>query len=459
MAKTNSPSKEVKLDRPITLIGAIALVVGGVVGMGIYALIAGIGAEAGSTLWLAFVLAMVISVVGVAPLIQIASALPRAGAGYLYTSRLLNPLMGTIVSYWAILGVACSTCFVSLGLAGYIAPYLPWDIPVKILALILPCLFFLLYLFRLRLATWFQILLVVQLIVALMVYAGVGSFQYDMQFSLSLPQAAGGLIMAVVLCYSACMGFQVIGEMGEEMVNARRNIPLAIAIGGVIILIVYILVGTVFISSVPYDYEAIKGMTAPLVDSGRAFLSPFWLVFLSIGALSAGLTSFNAAAIAMPREFFSQARDGIAPLFMGKINERTRSPINAVGVYVLFAILLLLLGRSIDFYAVMTAVGILGLTAMMAIAAFRLPSKLPDRYSSAYFKMSKPWLFTIAVIAVVSSLGFVFLVLTELPVVGIVYLGWTVLIVVYYFLRVRWLKRKGFDWEGTIKRIPGLDEE
>ncbi len=459
MAKTNSMSREVKLDRPITLIGAIALVVGGVVGMGIYALIAGIGAEAGSTLWLAFALAMVISVVGVAPLIQIASALPRAGAGYLYTSRLLNPLMGTIVSYWAILGVACSTCFVSLGLAGYIAPYLPWDIPVKILALILPCLFFLLYLFRLRLATWFQILLVVQLIVALLVYAGVGSFQYDMQFSLSLPQAAGGLIMAVVLCYSACMGFQVIGEMGEEMVNARRNIPLAIAIGGAIILIVYILVGTVFISSVPYDYETIKGMTAPLVDSGRAFLSPFWLVFLSIGALSAGLTSFNAAAIAMPREFFAQARDGIAPLFMGKINERTRSPINAVGVYVLFAILLLLLGRSIDFYAVMTAVGILGLTAMMAIAAFRLPSKLPDRYSSAYFKMSKPWLFTIAVIAVVSSLGFVFLVLTELPVVGLVYLGWTVLIVVYYFLRVRWLKRKGFDWEGTIKRIPGLDEE
>jgi len=71
----------------------------------------------------------------------------------------------------------------------------------------------------------------------------------------------------------------------------------------------------------------------------------------------------------------------------------------------------------------MTAVGILGLTAMMAIAAFRLPSKLPDRYNSAYFKMSKPWLFSIAVIAVVSSLGFVFLVLTELPVVGLVYLG------------------------------------
>ncbi|MCK4722179.1 MAG: amino acid permease, partial [Dehalococcoidia bacterium] len=279
MAKTQNSSPAaaqpgaVKLDRPITLIGAIALVVGGVVGMGIYALIAGIGAEAGSTLWLAFVLAMVISVVGVAPLIQIASALPRAGAGYLYTSRLLNPLMGTVVSYWAILGVACSTCFVSLGLAGYIAPYLPWDIPVKVLALILPCLFFLVYLFRLRLATWLQILLVVQLIVALLVYAGVGSFQYDMQFSLSLPQAAGGLIMAVVLCYSACMGFQVIGEMGEEMVNARRNIPLAIAIGGAIILIVYIFVGTVFISSVPYDYEAIKGMTAPLVDSGRAFLS------------------------------------------------------------------------------------------------------------------------------------------------------------------------------------------
>lgn len=462
MAKTNSPSKEVKLDRPITLIGAIALVVGGVVGMGIYALIAGVGAEAGSSLWLVFTLAMVVSVIGVAPFMQIASALPRAGAGYLYTSRLLNPLTGTIVSYWAILGVACSTCFVSLGLAGYIAPYLPWDIPVKVLALILPCLFFALYLFRLRLATWVQILLVVQLVIALLVYAGVGSFKYDMQFSVSLPQGVGGLIMATVLCYSACFGFQIVGEMGEEMKNARRNIPLALVIGAAIILIIYILVGTVFISSVPYDYEAIKGMTAPLMDSGKVFLSPFWVVFLSIGALSAGLTSFNAAAIAMPREFFAQARDGIAPRFMGKINERTRSPINAVGVYFLFAVLLLLLGVplgwSIGFYAVMTAVGILVLTVVLAIAACRLPSKLPDRYNSAYFKMPKPWLFTIAVISAVSSLGFAFLVLTQAPVVGLVYLGWTVLIVVYYFLRIRWLKRKGFDWEGTVKRIPGFDE-
>jgi len=458
-SESGAPAGEAKLDRPITLIGAIALVVGGVIGMGIYALIAGVGAEAGSALWLAFSLAMVVSIIGVAPLIQIASALPRAGAGYLYTSRLLNPLAGTIVSYWAILGVACSTCFVSLGLAGYIAPYFPWDIPVKVLALILPCLFFVLYLFRLRLATWVQILLVVQLIIALLVYAGAGSFEHDMQFRVSLPQGVGGLIMAVVLCYSACFGLQIVAEMGEEMKNARRNIPLALVIGGAIVLVIYILVGIVFISSVTYDYEAIKGMTAPLVDTGATFLSPFWVVFLSIGALSAGLTSFNAAAIAMPREFFAQARDGVAPAFMARINERTRSPVNAVGMYFLFAVLLLALGQSIDFYAVMTAVGILVLTAVAAIAACRLPSRFPDHYKSAYFKMSKPWLFTIAGIAAMSSLLFVLLVLTEVPMVGLVYIGWTVVIIVYYFLRVRWLRSKGVDWEGTIKRIPGFDEE
>ena len=443
----------------MTLLGGIALVVGAIIGMGIYALIAGIGANAGSATWLAFIIAMVISMIGIIPAIQIASAIPRAGVGYLYASRLLNPLVGTIASSWAILGGACTTVFVSIGLAGYIVPYLPWDIPVRVLAVILPALFFIVYLFRLRLASWVQIVLVAQLVVALLVYGIVGAFQKPLQFSLSSPQGAGGLIMATVLCYSAWIGFQVIAETGEEIRRPRRNIPLALAIGGAIVLVMYIVVSTVFISSVPYDFEAIKGMTAPLMETGKNFLPAFWVVFLSIGALSAGLTSFNAAAIALPRELFAQARDGIAPLFVGKVNERTRTPLNAVGVYFLFVILLLLLGMDIDFYAVVAAVGILMMTVVLSIAAVKLPTKFPDRYRNAYFKLSKPWLVTVAVLSVLSCALFVLLVLSEVPVVGLAYIGWTALIILYYILRVRWLKKKGFDWERRLGRIPGFDEE
>jgi APA family basic amino acid/polyamine antiporter len=458
MTNKTENSVETGLARQIGLAGGIALVIGGVIGMGIYALIAAVGANAGSALWLAFTIAIVVSGIGVAPIIQIASALPRAGAGYLYASRLINPLTGMVTSFWAILGGSCSTAMVAMGLAGYIAPYLPFAIPVRFLAVLLPLIFYIIYLFGLRLATSLQLVLAVQLVIALLVYGIMGIQAKGLEFSLTLPQGIGGLIIAAILCYSVCMGFQVIAEMGEEMENASRNIPLSLIIGGSIVLVIYIIVGTVFINAVPYDFEIIKGMTAPLMDTGKKFLPPFFVVFLTIGALSAGLTSFNAGAIALPRELYSQARDNLVPAFLKKIDKRTKTPLNAVSVYFVFTILLILTGQSIDFYGVMTAVGILLMTAAIAIAATRLPSRFPDRYKNAYFKMPRFWIWVVAVISVLSSCGFIFIVLTELPVVGAIYVAWTLLIIAYYLLRVRWLKRSGMNWDEVIKRIPGSDE-
>ena len=451
--------EQVRLERPIGLAGGISLVIGGVIGMGIYALIAAVGAQAGSSLWLAFTIAILVSIIGVIPIIQISSAMPRAGAGYLYTSRLLGPVAGMAASYFAVLGGACSTAMVAMGVAGYVSQYLPWDVPVQVIAIILPLIFFLLYLFGLRLATMIQVVLAAHLVVALLVYAVCGSLNFGLSFSVALPQGTGGLIMATVLCYSVCMGFQVIAEMGEEMKNASRNIPLSLLIGGSIVLVLYILVGTVFVNSVPYDFEAFRAMNAPLKETGELFLPAFWVIVLSLGALSAGLTSFNAGAIALPREIFSQARDGIVPAFLGRIHRRTGSPMNAVAAFFLFVVLLLLMGRSIDFYGVMTAVGILLMTAVVSVAAVRLPSRFPERYEASYFRVSRGFLVAAAVISVISSIGFTAIVISELPVAGIIYPGFILAVLVYYYYRVRWLRKNGVDWEERMRTLSGFDEE
>jgi amino acid transporter len=458
-AKDGIRLEDGKLGRGMGLMGGIALAVGGVIGMGIYALIAPISAQAGSSLWLAFTVAILISAIGVIPLIQIASALPRAGGGYLFTSRFMNPMLGTITSWWAILGGACSSAFVSLGMAGYIVSYLPWSVPIKLVALIMPVLLFLLYMFGLRLASTLQVFLTAQLIVALLVYGIAGSMKSGLDLTLSFPQGSGGFIMACILSYSVCVGFQVIAEMGEEMVNARRNIPLSLVIGGTIVFVIYFLVGTVFVGMVPYDFEAIAGMSAPLKTTGEQFLSGFWVMFLSVGAISAGLTSLNAGAIALPRELFSQARDGIVPVFMGKIHERSQSPLNAVGVYFLLVIGLILASQDIGFYGVMTAVGILLMTAVISIAALMLPSKYPERYAHAYLRVPMVWLVLVAIVSVLSCVGFIAFVLLDAPTAGYVYIIWTAIIAIYYLLRVKWLKSKGVDIKDRMQSIPGFDED
>ncbi len=452
-----------KFDRPVGLLGGVSLVIGGVIGMGIYALISQVAAQVGTTIWLAFSLAILISVVGVFPLIQISSALPRAGAGYIYASRLLSPLWGVVVSWWVILGAACSTAFVSMGMAGYLAPYLPFQIPVGILAIMIPAFFLGLYCFGLRLATWLQIILTAGLVVALLVYGIKGAAVKGMVFTVSLPQGVGGLILACIISYSACFGFQVIAEMGEEIKNAKKTIPLSMLIGGAIILVIYIVVGTVFASSIPYDKETIKSMTAPLMETGKLFLSAPAVILLSFGALAAGLTSLNAGAIALPRELFSQARDGILPAFIGRLSPSTRTPLNAVlayfGIVFLLLVLDMIFNIGIDFFSVMTAIGILLMTAMISIGSLFLPRKFPEYYEKAYFTFPRPVLLVLVIVAVITSLGFVFLVLTELPSAGLAYLIFTIAIVVFYYFRLAAIRKQGIDWEDRMTKMPGFDEE
>ncbi len=212
-------------------------------------------------------------------------------------------------------------------------------------------------------------------------------------------------------------------------------------------------------NAVPFDPEAIAAMKAPLNETGRVFLPGPLVWFLTLGALSAGLTSFNAASIAIPREIFSQARDRVIPAAVGEVNPRTGSPVRAVAGFFGFVVLLILLGQDIDFYGVLTAVGILGMTAIIAIAAVRLPAKFPERYEGAYFKVPKWGLIVLAAFSVLSCVGFVVLMVLEMPLVLFIYAGWTALWIVYYLLRVRALKARGVDWDAIIAELPGHDEE
>ena len=463
-------SGEVKLGRAFGLGGGIALVVGSIIGMGIYALLAPITANAGNAMWLAFTIAIIISAVGVIPIIQGASAIPRAGLAYLATSRLSNPYWGSITSLWAIVGGACSTCFVCIGFAGNVAAYWAWDIDkaleIKILSLIIPILFMGLYLFKLQLANWVQIIMVILKVLALVLFVAAGLFvvTHPIQLSFFSPKGISGMVLAVVLCYSACMGFQVIAEMGEEMKNPKRNIPLAMVIGGIIVLVIYIFVGVVFTGSMPYNYEALMKMKAPLLDSARTFLPEGLVAFLGFGAFFAALTALNAGAIALPREILSQARDDLLPSGIGKVSPRTLTPLRAIGLYFLIVFILLFLqfiNVDLDFYGVMAAVGILLMTVISAFAVINLPTRYLAEYNRAYIRIPRIWLIILAIITAVTSLPFVVLVMLDYKntalILGLL-IGLTLLFTLYYFLRVNWLKKKGVNWKERTREITGHEE-
>lgn len=457
-----------KLARPITLLGGISIIVGAVIGIGIFVLVAPIAVQTGSGIWLAVTLAIMVSLIGVVPLIQIASALPRAGGGYIYGSRLLSPVLGVLASFWAVLGGAASTSVVAWGMAGYTAPILPGEVPLRLVATAWPLGFYLLYLFGLKLAMWIQIVMAGHLIVGLLLYVGYGVAQVPLDFAIELPHGISGFLVGCILCYSVCMGFQVVAELGEEMQHAQRNIPLSLLIGGAVVWLVYAATTLLFVQTVPLDEASLTAMTRPLVDSASQFMPSVLITFMWLGGVSAGLTSFNAGAIALPREIFAMARDRVLPGALAHLGANTHAPLRAVSVYFVLVFFLTFFGQEIaaflrvasvlDLYGVMAGTGILMLTIILSVAALRLPRVMPDRYASAYFRLPKPWLYGAVTLSIVSAGGFILVVVREVPSVIAVYAGYSILILLYYLLRVRWLRSQGVNWEALQRRIPGFDE-
>lgn len=455
MTDAAPPTNDAQLQRAIGLSGAVALVVGAVVGAGVFILIASIGALAGSAIWLAFSVAILVSLIGVLPVIQLAGALPRAGAGYLFASRLFSPLLGTVTSFWIILGGGASTCVVAVTLAVYAGQLLPIGLPNQLLAIVLLLAFYVVYQFGLRFAMSLQVLMAIHFVSGLGLYAVAGAFHVDFDVSVIPPTGAATFVMAVLLCYSTCLGFQVVAEMGEEIRNARRNIPLALLIGGGIVGALYVLIGTVFVSSIPYDPAAYKALKAPLCDSAALFLPPVLVSYIGFGATTAGLTSFNAAAIALPREIFAQARDGILPRVLGRVHPRTHTPQNGVTAFFIFVVVLLAARCDAEFYGFVAAVGILVMSSVLCVASLRLPKRFPDRAATAYIRFPMWLLAACTVITIIVSLGFSAVVAKERPSVLVLYAGWTVLVLVYYKLRSRSMTPD--DWQ-RIEAIPGSDE-
>ena len=159
-------------------------------------------------------IAMLVSVASVLPLIQISSALPVAGGGYMYASRLISPLAGTVTSFWALLGGASSLCLISIGLVDYFAPYLPFAVSPHVGAIVLIASFYFVYLFGLKVLSDLQIIMSVQMLIALLLYFIPIATAGKASFNMGLPQSST-FLLAVILCTNLCLGFQIIIEMGE----------------------------------------------------------------------------------------------------------------------------------------------------------------------------------------------------------------------------------------------------
>ena len=317
-----------KLKRDIGLFSATAYILGIIVGAGIYVIIGKGAGIAGNSLWLSFLIAAFIAACTGLSYAELASAFPFDSAEYLYTQRSFNERKFSFGIAWLKMAtLVIASAAVALGFGGYLSRLIGWS-PV-LCALLLLLVLTLINLVGVKQALWFDIGMVLVAIAGLLIviFFGASSIQ-NIDFYLESASGFSGVLTAAALIFFAFLGFEGIGNIGEEVKNPKRTLPLALILSVVISTVLYILVAIIAVSVVPWSELAHS--VSPLSDVMTALLGSKAGVMMAIMALAATGSTVLGVLIAGSRMVYGLAEEHSMPGIFLKLSKRRNVPYVAV---------------------------------------------------------------------------------------------------------------------------------
>lgn len=159
----------------------------------------------------------------------------------------------------------------------------------------------------------------------LLILVGLPSVDWGSAAGAGMP-GTGSLGQTMLVLMYAFIGFEFSLIAAGETRNARREIPKALVGTVIAISFCYALIQLVVMSVGPDLGES----DAPLVEVARRLMGPAGALILGLGVVfSIGGGSLTSLLTA-PRLTFALSRDGSLPAWLGKVNERSRTPVNSI---------------------------------------------------------------------------------------------------------------------------------
>jgi basic amino acid/polyamine antiporter, APA family len=385
------------LKRQISLATATALVVGEVIGVGIFLTPAGMAKSLGSPLWLLIVwLAMGAMALCGAPCYgELAARYPEAGGGYVYLREAYGRSVGFLYGWMALVVMDPGlTAALAVGIATY-AAYI-FNLSALTIKLAAIAIIVLLAAINIRgvalsssLLRWLTILKLGLLLFLLLWGFGLrlGNWSNFVPFvgqrSGSLPLMAG-LAGATVAAFFSFGGWWDVTKVAGEVQNPAHALPRALIYGVLIVTLVYILTSAVFLYLVPVDAITSGGTLAAQIGEvlfgrtgGKIFA--MMVIVMVFGSLAAIIMS-------APRVYFAMARDGLFISAVAAIHPRFGTPARAIALQALLASLLVALGtfNQIISYFLFVLVAFIGLTIGALFVLRRKQVGAPEYNTAGY---------------------------------------------------------------------------
>ena len=329
------------LARDLTLFDAINLVIGTIIGSGIFLVPAEIARAVHTPGWMlgVWVIGGVLTMLGALSLAELGAAMPEAGGIYPFITRGFGRLPGFLCG-WMLFTVATSGSIATLGAAFpiYLGAFVPLNPTTTKVAGVLV----------IALLTWINIIGVKNgarvgnfltackvgglIVMVLAIFILPGPHPDPATSSAPplptgpIPLAAVGVALVAVLW--AYEGWHDVTFAAGELRDPQKNFPRAIVGGVGIVIVLYLLA----------NFAYLKVLTpAEIAASDRVALTAMTRItgawggkLLTAAILCSILGAMNALVLAGPRAYYQMAKDGLFIDRVSRVHPKWRTPVEAL---------------------------------------------------------------------------------------------------------------------------------
>ncbi|MDD4696241.1 MAG: amino acid permease [Fermentimonas sp.] len=337
----------------LRLIDAIVLIIGIVVGAGIFRTPSVVASNTPDELWflMVWILGGVISLVGALCYSELSSAFPNAGGDY----HFLKLAYGKNISFLFAWSRVTVTQTGSIAILAYIAgDYLSQLFSLGAFSstyysIIIILILTLINILGIQFGTGFQkFLLALQFIgILIIVTAGLIAVPTETVSTNELQTLSGlsstsSVSLALIFVLLTFGGWNEAAYISSELKTGSKNMALVLILSILIITTIYILINMAFLRVL--GLEGIASSNAVGVDMMRATLGEKGVVLIGILVVMSALTSLNTTIFTGARANYALGKDFKTLSFLGKWNGEKSAPVNSLILQGVIAIALVIFG-------------------------------------------------------------------------------------------------------------------
>ena len=410
----NSPQQSTTtgLLRQVGLFDATMIVMGGIVGAGIFINPYVVAQQVHTPLMIlgVWIIGGMVAMLGAFVYAELAALRPEVGGQYAYLREAFHPAVGFLYGWVLLLVIQTGgMAAVTVTFARYLLELTGWQVPERLIVVVTIVLLTAINCMGVKLGSRMQSVLMLLKIAAIagLICAGVLLVRsphpllhpvLDRPPSFDLITAVGAAMVPVLFAFG---GWQTTNFIAEEIKDPRKNLSRALVLGVAAVIVLY--VGVNFVCVRTLGPQGLADTRVPATSVMRVAMGNSGAKLIALGITVSTLGFLSQSVLTAPRVYFAMARDGLFFRSVAKVTKRTHVPALAIVLQSIWTIVVALSGRydQILNYVVSMDFLFFGLTGLTLFVFRRREGKSED-VQRGYRAPGHP--FTTAVFVLVSWL-------------------------------------------------------